>query len=345
MAHDWLLVETLGGEPAVVAQDRQLKDLVPVTTFLRRSPHRAAVRTAIAESVQTGQSLTSITPKRDRVICTEPIVMSDGRIHGVHLWTGPADVEPPQRPVPGPLKWDLTLGVATDTRESLTNSGKNPEVELTLGRAFAEDLPSRELNPNESKVLAMAVEAEPDQTLCSTWDLVDWQGTPIRIGFVARTALEPGPDGRDHLVARAINWRAELKGPVVSTDDLARRILDGLARAGVHRALVDLDDWTLLKWLDEPCPFYDWRAGKAGKPEVHPDDEPVLDAMTKQVADGSPGRVLRMRGHDGDWVPVHVTVGRVEVEPDTFAGLISQRLPSDDELAAAGLADAPGDAT
>ena len=70
MAHDWLLVETLGGEPAVVAQGRQLKNLVPITTFLRRSPHLSAVRTAIAESVQTGHSLTSITTKRDRVIRT-----------------------------------------------------------------------------------------------------------------------------------------------------------------------------------------------------------------------------------------------------------------------------------
>ena len=37
MGHDWLLVETLGDEPAVVAQGRQLKNLVPITTFLRRS--------------------------------------------------------------------------------------------------------------------------------------------------------------------------------------------------------------------------------------------------------------------------------------------------------------------
>jgi hypothetical protein len=344
MAHDWLLVETLGGEPAVVAQDRQVKDLVPIAAFLRRSPHRAAVRTAVAESVQTGQSLTSITPKRDRVIRTEPVVMSDGRIHGVHVWTGPADAEPPARPTPGPLKWDLTLGVATDTRESLANSGTNPDVvELTFGRAFAEDLPSRELNPNEAKVLTMAVKAEPGRTFCSTWDLTDWQGTPIRIGFVARTALEPGPDGRDHLVARAMNWRADLRGPVVSTDDLARRILDELARAGVHRALVDLGNWTLVKWLDEPCPFCDWRTGKTGKPDVHPDDEPVMASMTSEFADNAAGRVVRMRGHDADWVPVHVTVNRIELEPDTFAGLISLRLPSDDELADAGLAKAPGD--
>lgn len=343
MSHDWLLVETLGDEPAVVAQGRQLKNLVPITNFLRRSPNLSAVKTAIAESVQTGQALTSITPKSDRVIRTEPVMMSDGRMHGVHVWTGPIDEEPPERPVVGPLKWDLTCGVATDTPESLANSGKNAEAEVTYGRAFAEDLPSRELNPNETKVLAMAVRAEPGQTLCSTWDLTDWEGNPIRIGFTARSALEPGSDGRDHLVARAMNWRAERKGPPVVADDLAQRILNGLAQAGVHRALVDLKSWTLLKWLDEPCSFYDWR-GNEGQQRVHPDDEAILHSMTKEFADGATSRVLRLPGIDTDWVPVHVTVNRVELEPETFAGLISLRLPTEDEVAAAGLstADDPG---
>ncbi|OBF61019.1 hypothetical protein A5753_19360 [Mycobacterium sp. 852002-51971_SCH5477799-a] len=341
MAHDWLLVETLGGEPTVVAQGRQLKNLVPITTFLRRSPYLAAVRTAIAESVQTGQALTSITPKRDRIIRTEPVVMSDGFVHGVHVWTGPAGAEPPERPIPGPLKWDLTLGVATDTRESLLNSGKNPEVEVTFGRAFAEDLPSRELNPNETKVLAMAVRAKPDQTLCSTWDITDWRGESIRIGFVARTILEPGPDGREHLVARVMNWPSELRGPEVSTDILAQRILSGLAQAGVHRALIDLNTWVLLKWLDEPCPFYDWRSSETGKPRVHPDDHDLMATMTREFSGGATSRVLRMPGHDGDWVPVHVTVNRVELEADTYAGLVSLRLPTDDELATAGLSPTP----
>ena len=101
MGHDWLLVETLGDEPAVVAQGRQLKNLVPITTFLRRSPISGIGQTAIAESVQTGQALTSITPKNDRAIRTEPVMMSDGRMHGVHVWTGPIEEEPPQRPTPG----------------------------------------------------------------------------------------------------------------------------------------------------------------------------------------------------------------------------------------------------
>jgi hypothetical protein len=124
---------------------------------------------------------------------------------------------------------------------------------------------------------------------------------------------------------------------VVSTDDLAQRILNGLAQAGVHRAFVDLNTWTLLKWLDEPCTFYDWRGSKSDRPTVHPDDEHLMSTMTKEFVGGATSGVLRMRGHDVDWVPVHVTVNRVELEPDTFVGLVSLRLPTDDELAATGL--------
>ena len=224
----------------MVAQGRQLKNLVPITMFLRRNPHLAAIQSAIAESVQTSQSLTSITPKNDRVIRTEPVVMSDGQIHGVHVWTGPADVEPPERPIPGPLKWDLTLGVATDTPESLANSGKNLEVEDTYGSAFAEDLPSRDLKPNETKALARRSRPKPGQTLCSTWDSTDWQGNrhPDRLRRAQRLGTGAGwprPPGRagDELACRT-------QGPAVSTDDLAQQILSGLAQAGVHRALVDL---------------------------------------------------------------------------------------------------------
>ena len=119
MTHDWLLVETLGSEPAVVAQGGRTKNLVPISAFLRRNPNLMAIQTAIGETVRAGVGLSSITPKNDRVIRTEVVQMSDGRIHGVHVWVGPPNLEPPERPIPGPLKWDLSRGVATDTPESL----------------------------------------------------------------------------------------------------------------------------------------------------------------------------------------------------------------------------------
>jgi hypothetical protein len=341
MASDWLLVETLGKEPAVVALGRQLKNLVPVTTFLRRNPHLTAIQSAIAESLQNGQSLVSITPKSHRVIRTEPVLMSDGRMHGVHIWSGPAEAEPPERPIPGPLKWDMTLKVATDTPESLVNIGRNLEVEDPERRAFADIWPSGDLKPNEGKALAAAVKSQPGQTLCDTWDGTDWQGNHIRVSFVARNGLEPGPDGRDHVIARGMNWRAEPADPARPTDRLAQRILHGLAQPGVHRALFDPSNWTLLKWLDEPCPFYDWRRIATDALRIHPSDQARMAAMTAEFAGGATTGVLRMPGHDGGWVPVHVTVNRVEVEQETFAGLVALRLPTATELADAGLSD-PG---
>ncbi|MBV9319641.1 MAG: hypothetical protein JO106_06970, partial [Mycobacterium sp.] len=190
--------------------------------------------------------------------------------------------------------------------------------------------------PNESKILARAINAEPGQTLCTAWDGSDWQGNPITVGFVARHLMEPGDDGRDHLVGRGMNWRVERESAPNSGDRLAEQILSGLAQPGVHRALADLKSWTLLKWLDEPCPFYDWHS-KADSPRVHPDDEPVMRSMTTEFANGATAGVLRLPGHGGTWVPVHVTVSRVELEAETYAGLISLRLPTEAELADTGL--------
>jgi len=335
MTHDWLLVETLGAEPAVVAQGQSTKNLVPISAFLRRNPNLMAIQTAIGETVRAGQPLSSITPKHDRVIRTEVVQMTDGRIHGVHAWIGPPDTEPPDRIIPGPLKWDLTQGIATDTPESLFNSGRDPSTEATHGRAFAEDLPTRELNPSEAQVLSVAIKPEPGRAFCSTWDVVDHQGKPITVGFVARVLLESDDGGPDKLICRAMNWRSARDESTQVPVDLGQRILNGLAQPGVHRALVNLRTWTLLKWLDDPCPFYDWHARESGEPTVHPDDDAAMAAMATEFEKGAAARVLRLRALDGGWTPIHVTAHRVELDEGTFAGLLSLRLPTEDEVAAA----------
>jgi Family of unknown function (DUF5628)/Domain of unknown function (DUF5593) len=336
MTHDWLLVETLGSEPAVVAQGRQTKNLVPISAFLRRNPNLMAIQTAIGETVRAGKGLSSITPKNDRVIRTEVVQMTDGRIHGVHVWVGPPKMEPPDRPIPGPLIWDLTNGLATHTPESLFNRGFDQETEAPQGRAFAEDLPMRDLNPNEAKVLSMAIKPEAGQTFCSAWDVTDHRDEPVTVGFVLRALVEPGDDGRERVVFRAMNWRSEPVEPTVRQDYLAQRILNGLAKPGVHRALVDLNNWTLLKWLDEPAPFFDWRASMSGEHTVHPDDHPEMAKMATEFVSGAASGVLRMAAHGGGWTQVHVTVNRVELEEDIYAGLATLREPTSKELAAAG---------
>lgn len=337
MTQEWLLVETLGEEPAVVAQGRQVKNFVPLAVFLRRNPNLAAIQTAITETVATGAPLASITPTTRRVIRTEPVQMSDGRIHAVHVWCGRTDDEPPERPIPGPVKWDLTRRVATDSVEALINAGMDPEVEATHGRAFIEDFPARDFNSDEAKVLALMIEAAPPgQTYCNTWEFTDKQGTYRRVGLVARTAMEEVENGEQHLISRAMNLvAAVLDKPPRADDHLAQRILEGMAIPGVYRAILDLNDWTLLKWLDEPCPYFNWR----GKVQMHPDDhEHFSDRMSRELEAGTTSAVMRLPGDDDDWVPLHVTITRVELEDGVFGGLVALRMPTCDELEDVGLA-------
>jgi len=190
----------------------------------------------------------------------------------------------------------------------------------------------RALNASETKVLSMAIKGEPGMTMCSTWNVTDHKGETISVGFVARANQEEQDDGSERLICRAMNWRAEPEGPSLPPDHLAQRILDGLARPGVHRALVDPVNWRLLKWLDRPAPFFDWHAREAGRQAVNPADAVHMARMTLEFANGSASAVLRLRATDGGWVPVHMTINRVELEPGTFAALLALRLPTDAEL-------------
>ena len=225
MTHDWLLVETLGSEPAVVAQGRRTKNLVPISAFLRRNPNLMAIQTAIGETVRAGDGLSSITPKNDRVIRTEVVQMSDGRIHGVHVWIGPPDMEPPERPIPGPLKWDLTNGVATDTPESLLQQRVGPRQRghprQGVRRGSAARATSTRARPRCCRWRSSPSRARRSAAP-GTSPII--KGEPITVGFVARVLAEergrrqraadlPGDElaqrtrGRDRI--RTIIWHSE----------------------------------------------------------------------------------------------------------------------------------------
>jgi hypothetical protein len=331
---DWLLVETLGDQPVVVAHGRQMKNFVPLSVFLRRSPNLAAIQTAIAETVASGIGLASITPKTKRVIRTEPVQMTDGHMHAVHVWCGPTDDDPPERPIPGPLKWDLSSGAGSATTEYLANAGMDPAQESLTGRSFVEDIPSRSLNRDESKALTWSIDVAPDRTYCATWDFADKIGGFRRVGWCARTLLETHDDGTDHLVARAMNLVETVSPSPLAPVNLADRILGGLAQPGVYRVIADLNTWTLLKWIDEPCPYFNWR----GRVKMHPEDHQRFSArMAEELDEGSTSGVIRLPGNDGGFVPLHVTVSKVELEDGVTAGLVTLRLPTGIELAGAAL--------
>ena len=183
--HDWLLVETLGAEPAVVAQGQHTKNLVPISAFLRRNPNLMAIQTAINETVRAGKALSSLTPKNDRVIRTEVVQMTDGRIHGVHVWIGPLDDDPPDRRAAGSAE------VGSDQRHRHRHPGvadqqrpaTPPSRPPTAARSPRTSRPGTSTR-SEARVLAVAIKPEAGRTFCSTWDVTDYKGKPITVGFV-----------------------------------------------------------------------------------------------------------------------------------------------------------------
>ena len=84
----------------------------------------------------------------------------------------------------------------------------------------------------------------------------------------------------------------------------------------MHRALADLDSgWKLLKWLDEPADFYDWRG--ASQWGCIPTMRAHMDRMTKEFATGTTvAGGCAWRTVDGEWAPVHMTINRIELEPE-----------------------------
>ncbi len=330
---DWLLFEVLGAEPVVVAQGHRLRKLVPLSVFLERSRNLSAITRAIAESVEQRQRLVLPTAERGELIHCEPVLMTDKVVHGVQVWTGKPGVRPPGRVLPGATHWDITSGIAADTAQALVNSGKDPATEATHGRSFAEDIPTRRWNPHESQVLARTIDFRPGITFCSTWDIEDARGNSIRASFVSRAMLEWHSDGTQHRVFRAMNWRVPSASKAVDSPDLARQVLYGMAQDGVYRALVDLRTWKLLKWLDAPCPHFDWRGSDVGRPLVHPEDRQLLgSAVRKSSSRAAAVAVLRLRNDFGGWTPIHLTLYEIELEPNVVAGLLFARLPTPSEL-------------
>ncbi|WAC92508.1 GAF domain-containing protein [Mycobacterium sp. Aquia_213] len=167
MGQDWLLVEMLGSDPYLVAQGYRLSKFVPLPSFFRRRSNIDETTATLSATAKSKKARVVNAQDHNAVICTEPVVMSDGQVHGVHLWMGQPYVRPQPRTVPGAVVWDLTEDEATDTPQVLWNAG----------------------------ILAAAINCPPNDTLCSTWNVAGHDGTPIRVSFAARARLEENAGG------------------------------------------------------------------------------------------------------------------------------------------------------
>lgn len=280
MAQDWLLIETLGADPTVVAVGRQAKKMVALPAILGRNRHFAMINDAIQGSISAKTDGRFPVPGSDRIVHTHPLVMTTGEVHGTQLWIGSEGAEPPERPIAGAWAWNLGTLTVNLNAEALIVNGIT-DREPGEGGNIAESFQFIEPNPDEADALAKLVQGQPGASHCSTWVGKGHDQQLRRVHFSARIFEEPGTG---HRLVRGLNINTGPDTPVTPEQRpiiLEQKLLAATAEPGTYRALINLRNLALLKWVGDPMPDIDWEFDPENKPKLHPDDLHIARAMRR----------------------------------------------------------------
>ncbi|WP_078288288.1 GAF domain-containing protein [Mycobacterium sp. D16R24] len=322
MAREWLLLETLGDEPTVIASGNQPRNMVPLSAFLRRNRNLGLIRRIITAATKANRSASIGPPDSDSVIDIRPIAMLDGRVHGVWLWTGstPPPAAPPAEGGAVVLNADTgALHMSDGAALAMGMAATEPHAEISMPELYRYLTP----NPGETDVLGLMVTATEDMTYCATWPGVDSDGNPTLCHFASRLVVEPNNEGVPERLGRAINLRVGRSVPPVPL--LEQRVLEAAAEPGAYRALVMIASRKLIKWIDPPAPEWHWEFDPLGRPKIHPDDEANLNFMIDNAVFGATEAVIRFRCHDDSWESLHCSTNVVRLSEDATVALITHR--------------------
>ena len=326
-----MLIETLGEDPTVVAVGKQAKKMVALPAILGRNRHFPMINEAIQGSISAKTPAIFPVPGSDRIIRTHPLIMTTGEVHGTHLWLGTQDTTPPERPIAGAWSWNLAADTVNLNADALFVNGIT-DREPGEGGNIAESFRYIEPNPDEADALAKVVNAHVGATHCATWVGKGEDQQLRRVHFSARIFEEPITR---HRLVRGLNINTGPDTPLTPEQQptiLAQQLLAAVAEPGTHRAIVNLRTLTLLKWVDEPMPDIDWEYDPENKPKLHPDDLAIAREMSRGLSnapkDGGVLKtegILRIRGRNGQWLPIHVTANLTLLKEHTTAALVTVR--------------------
>ncbi|MDX8031728.1 DUF5593 domain-containing protein [Lentzea sp. BCCO 10_0856] len=337
MATDWLLVETFGGhrrEPTVMAVGRNPRNLVPLRNVLSRGPFLSDVLILIARVVETGKLLEVDATSGKRRIVGHPLITYGGGVHGVFVWVGRPDEEPPARGLAGAWHINLTQHVSSRSDDLLRlygTSAKNWRNQHDLAELFAYG--RLQTNSDESKALALLVNATIGNEHQATWTVTRDDGVRRAVHFACRCVEVRTGAGRIERIVRGITHdigpaesvpAAPPRAPVL----LAQQVLAAEAASGRWRAIVDLRTMRLLRWIDDPMPGIAWKLDVARRPAIHREDLRAAAKMSEELA--SSGRacgLLRLRSERDDWTEVAVEAALMLLDQHTTAALVTLTLP------------------
>jgi len=336
MATEWLLISTFGGgEPSLIGVGSTPKPFVPLEQHfkVRRGQAnrslddvRSAVLGVMADPHH--RRIDQVSDDGRKRIVVEPLLNSESRLHGVHLWRGNVDDTPPGRDPAGAWHFNLTAGKASGSEDLFDLYGVAPEdrrSEAALAGAFNRLV----TNHDEGKALAKIVQSEPGTEHQAVWKVRRDDGSERAAHFSCRMLEErPGPaSDRREVILRGITHDIGPADGVPSAPPpviLEHRVLDAVLAPGEYHAYVDLKRLTLIKWRDRPMPGIAW-GDAVGEPDpaMHPDDLPIAKAMVRDLAHRNVEGVIRFRGLDGEWKPLHLSVALMAFDESTHGGLVT----------------------
>ncbi|RDI12361.1 hypothetical protein DEU38_13612 [Rhodococcus sp. AG1013] len=336
MTTDWLLISTFGGqEPSLIGVGSSPKPFVPLGRHFkgrRSQPNRALddVQNALLEIMADPEHRRIDRESEDgrKRILAEPLLNSESRLHGVYFWRGDTDEAPPPRDPAGAWHFNLTAGKASGSDDLFDLYGVAPEdrrSEAALAGAFTRLVTNRD----EGEALAKIVQSEPGTEHQAVWKVRRDDGEERAAHFSCRMLEEkPDPAGdRREVILRGITHDIGPAGEVPAAPPpviLEHRVLDAVLTPGEYLAYVDLKRLALIKWRSEPMPGVAWEdAVGEPAPAMHPSDVPLARKMAKDLAYRKVEGILRFRGLDGDWKPLHLSVALMAFDESTHGGLVT----------------------
>ena len=141
------------------------------------------------------------------------------------------------------------------------------------------------------------VRSRPGEEHQATWAVRRDDGELRAANFACRAVAQQGENGQTQVVVRGITHDI---GPADQTPSapprmvLAQQVLTGGTAAGTHRAIINLHNLRLIRWVDDPMPGVAWEYHPQYEPAIHPEDLSAAKEMSARPS-GRP----TSRGHCG----------------------------------------------
>ncbi|WP_338887211.1 GAF domain-containing protein [Rhodococcus sovatensis] len=309
----WMLVETVHrGRASLVSLGGRSRDMSSLPRAIKavvggRSSTRvwAEVVRSLEHVRASAQSLDTTVPtgtRRTRILL-HPVVGRGAQVHGVHLWVGDSEFDPPGYPM-----YDALAVTFEAERRSFV---ADPELlQRVVGDAsiggrsnFTSPEVFRYVDVDDAMgAIGALLSPAPEAGL--TWS-----------GLATAPFLARGP--RLHLVFTATGEQSSWLGLVhaVESDSVATPRLESAAFTAlgevspqVALVLMDITHNRLIRWLTDPVPSIQWKGIVDDRDTPHPDDVKRIFAAASGLFAGThtSGSVdgIRLRRIGGGWTVV-----------------------------------------